>query len=320
MNINIYAHPSCLRHDTGPGHPERIARLEALLRLFDDMNLETMPAREAEMEELLRVHPQTYIDKVQDAIPEDGYACLDSDTVVSPGSWDAALHAAGAVCRAVDDVLSGKCTRAFCAVRPPGHHAFPDHPEGFCIFNNIAVGALHALNHPPLPILPPQGGGGGQGRGGRRVAIADFDVHHGNGTDAIARKHDGIFFASTHQWPFYPGTGLPEDDIAGRIVNRPLPANGGAAEFRAAWKEILEHMDAFRPELVFISAGFDAHRDDPLAQINLTEDDYAWITGELVKLADKHCGGKIVSALEGGYDLTALKNSVAAHLRTIMSS
>ena len=297
--FRIYTHPSCLRHDTGPGHSERAARLEVLLKLFDEMKLETIPAREAEMEELLRAHPQKYIDALQDAVPDHGYAYLDPDTVISPGSWDAALHAAGAVCQAVDDVLSGKCTRVFCAVRPPGHHAFPDHAEGFCIFASVAIGALHARQKI------------------KRIAIADFDVHHGNGTDAIARKHEGIFFSSTHQWPMYPATGLPEDNIAGHIVNATLPAGSGSAEFRAAWTDILKHMDAFKPELIMISAGFDAHRDDPLAQINLTEDDYKWVTEELVKLANKHCGGKIVSALEGGYSLEALKNSVAAHLEAL---
>lgn len=297
--FRIYTHPSCLTHDTGPGHPERAARLQTLLDLFEEMDLETMPAREAEMEELRRAHPQKYIDAVQEAVPDRGQAYLDADTAISPGSWDAALYAAGAVCQAADDTLAGKSTRAFCAVRPPGHHAFPDRPEGFCIFSNVAIGALHALQKV------------------KRVAVADFDVHHGNGTDAIARRHDGFFFASTHQWPLYPGTGLPEEDIAGRVINRPLPANAGTTEFRAAWTDILKYMDAFKPELVFISAGFDGHRDDPLAQLNLTEDDYIWLTGELVKLAEKHCGGKVISALEGGYDLTALKNSVAAHLKAL---
>lgn len=297
--MRIYTHPSCLKHDTGPGHPERAARLQTLLDLFEEMDIETTPAREAEMNELLRAHPQKYIDAVQEAVPDRGQAYLDADTALSPGSWDAALHAAGAVCQAVDDVLAGKCTRVFCAVRPPGHHAFPDRPEGFCIFSNVAIGALHALQKV------------------KRVAVVDFDVHHGNGTDAIARAHNGFFFASTHQWPLYPNTGLAEEDIAGRVVNRPLPANAGGAEFRAAWTDILKHMDAFKPELVFISAGFDGHRDDPLAQLNLTEDDYAWITGELVKLAVRHCGGKVISTLEGGYDLTALKNSVAAHINVL---
>jgi len=294
--MNIYTHPSCLQHDTGTGHPESIARLKILLELFNEMKIETTPAREAEMEELLRVHPQSYIDMIQDAIPDYGHVLLDGDTSLSPHSWEAAAHAAGAVCQAVDDVMTGTTTRAFCAVRPPGHHAHPDHAEGFCIFNNIAVGALHALQTI------------------KRVAIADFDVHHGNGTDLITRQHDGIFFASTHQSPLYPGTGMPEDNIAGRILNYPLPAQSGAQEFRTTWTDILKQMDKFAPELIMISAGFDAHRDDPLAQVNLTADDYQWITEELVKLADKHCGGKIVSTLEGGYDLPALKNSVAAHL------
>jgi acetoin utilization deacetylase AcuC-like enzyme len=298
MTLAIYTHPSCLKHDTGPGHPERIARLEVLLELFDEMKLSTIPAREASWGELSRAHPENYLMALQDAMPDQGRALLDADTAVSAQSWDAAIHAAGSVCQAVDDVLSGKSTRAFCAVRPPGHHAMPGNAEGFCLLANISIGALHALQKL------------------KRVAVIDFDVHHGNGTDAIARKH-GFFFASTHQWPMYPGTGLPQDDVPGRVINRPLAANSGGAEFRAAWNEILRHLDAFRPELILISAGFDAHRDDPLAQVNLTEDDYSWITSELVKLANKHCGGKIVSALEGGYDLAALKVSVAAHLKSL---
>lgn len=299
--IGIYTHPACLRHDTGPGHPERAARLRTLLDLFDEMKLPVTPAREAELEELLRVHPRKYIDAVQDSIPDHGLSYLDADTAVSSCSWDAASHAAGAVCQAVDDVLSVQCARAFCAVRPPGHHAFPDHPEGFCIFNNVAVGALHALQKL------------------KRVAIADFDVHHGNGTDFIARQNKGLFFASTHQSPLYPGTGMAEDDIEGRIINRPLPAGAGGVEFRTAWTDILKHMDDFQPEMIFISAGFDGHRDDPLAQLGLTEDDYGWITGELVRLADKHSGGRVVSTLEGGYDLGALKSSVSVHLRVLSS-
>jgi acetoin utilization deacetylase AcuC-like enzyme len=299
MMLAIYTHPSFLKHDTGPGHPERAARLEVILELLDEMKLETIPAREASWSELSRAHPESYLMALQDAIPDHGRALLDADTAISSQSWDAAAHAAGSVCQAVDDVLAGKTKRAFCAVRPPGHHAMPGNAEGFCLLANISIGALHALQKL------------------KRIAVVDFDVHHGNGTDAIARKHDGFFFASTHQWPMYPGTGLPEDDVPGRVVNRPLAANSGSTEFRAAWNEILKHLDAFKPELVLISAGFDAHRDDPLAQINLTEDDYSWITGELVKIADKHANGRIVSALEGGYDLAALKNSVAAHIKTL---
>jgi acetoin utilization deacetylase AcuC-like enzyme len=227
---------------------------------------------------------------------------LDGDTAVSPGSWEAALRAAGAVCQAVDDIMAGKCERAFCAVRPPGHHAFPDHAEGFCLFNNIFIGALHAQAK----------------HGIKRVAIVDFDVHHGNGSDFMARQHNGVFYASTHQWPLYPGTGLMEDNIAGRIVNVPLASGDGSLSFRNAWSNvILPELDAFKPVLLMISAGFDAHQDDPLANINLTEDDFRWITGEFVNIAGRHCDGRIVSVLEGGYNLDALKASTASHLSAL---
>ncbi len=302
--INIYTHPACLKHDTGPGHPECVARLEVLLELFDEMNLKTIPARKAAWEELTLVHPEDHLMAIQDAIPDHGHTDFVPETTISPGSWDAALYAAGAVCQAVDDVLSHTCARAFCAIRPPGHHAGVNTSEGFCILNNISIGALHALTKV------------------KRVAIADFDVHHGNGTDEISRLHKGIFFASTHQWPLYSGSrapeiNIPEPDLAARIINRSLAAQTGSQEFRAAWEDILTHMDSFKPDLIMISAGFDAHRDDPLAQINLTEDDYKWVTEKLVGLANRHCGGKVISALEGGYDLVSLKASVATHLSAL---
>jgi acetoin utilization deacetylase AcuC-like enzyme len=302
MKTHIYTHPSFLQHDTGPGHPERPDRLRVLLDLFDEepfSALPVIPAIEAEHTWIYRAHDEAYVTAIEDAIPDRGHVYVDGDTVVSPGSRDAAFHAAGAVCQAVNDVIGRQCDRAFCAVRPPGHHAFPSHAEGFCLFNNIFIGALHAQ----------------AAHGLERVAILDFDVHHGNGSDAMARRHPGIFYGSTHQWPLYPGTGLPEDDIPGRVVNVPLSAGDGGAAFRDAWSRvILPQLDAFAPQLIMISAGFDAHRDDPLAQINLVEGDFAWITDELNKIAARHAGGKIVSVLEGGYSLEALKASTAAHL------
>ena len=305
MKTRIYTHPCFLKHETGPGHPERPARLQVLLDLFKEEPFKDIPvitAREAERTEILLAHQEKYFDALEEAIPDDGLAAAGPDTVLSPGSWKAALRAAGAVCEAVDDVMTGKCGRAFCAVRPPGHHAFPGHPEGFCLFNNIFIGALHAQTH----------------HGVKRVAIVDFDVHHGNGSDFMARQHQGIFYGSTHQWPLYPGTGLIEDNIAGRIINIPLAAGDGSQAFRKAWSEIiLPELDSFKPGLLMISAGFDAHRDDPLAQINLDENDFRWITGELVKIAGRHCDGKIVSVLEGGYNLDALKASTAAHLSAL---
>ncbi len=299
---NIYTHPSGLRHDTGPGHAESIARLQVLLDLFAEQNWPTIPAQEAELERITRVHANDYVMALELAIPEDGLRPIDADTIVCPDSWEAILTAAGAVCQAVDDVLSGQCTRAFCAVRPPGHHAGPMNAEGFCLFNNIMVGALHALSHKNI----------------KRVAVIDFDVHHGNGSDEIARLHDNIFYASTHQFPLYPGTGLPEDNIKNRIVNIPLFANSNSEDFRTSYtRAIFPQLKAFAPDLIMISAGFDAHKDDPLAALNLTEEDYGWITEELVKIADKHCNGKIVSTLEGGYNLEALKSSVCAHINAL---
>ena len=306
MTLTLYTHPAGLTHDTGPGHPECAARLQVILDLFDEAPFNSLPrvtAREAEYEELLRAHDERYLERLQEAIPErrGEMRALDNDTIVSNGSWLAASHAAGAVCQAVDDIAAGNTMRAFCAGRPPGHHAFPDHAEGFCLLNNVMIGALHA-----------------QARGFTKIAIADFDVHHGNGTDAMARRHPNIFYASTHQWPLYPGTGLPGADVPGRIANRTLAAGDGPAEFRTAWADhLLPQLNAFTPDLLIISAGFDAHRDDPLAQINLVEADFGWITGELVAMAERCCSGKVVSVLEGGYDLEELKASVTVHLKAL---
>jgi acetoin utilization deacetylase AcuC-like enzyme len=301
MTINIYTHTIGLRHDTGPGHPESPARLQTLLDLFDEMGLDTIVAREADLQWIARAHPMRYIDALQDAIPDRGTILLDNDTVLSPASFDAALYAAGAVCQAVEDMAAGKATRAFCAMRPPGHHAEPEEAMGFCLFNNIFVGALHA-----------------QTLGLKRVAIVDFDVHHGNGSDVMARLHDDIFYASTHQWPLFPNTGGPDDSVPGRVLNVQLAAGDGSDAFRAAYRDrVFPALHAFKPDLIMISAGFDAHRDDPLAQINLGEDDFEWVTGELCALADQYAGGKVVSVLEGGYDLPALKSCAAAHIRAL---
>lgn len=305
MKTHIYTHASFLRHDTGPGHPERPERLRALLELFQEKPFSTLPviqAPEADPEWIARAHDENYIMAVEEAIPDHGLIRIDADTVASPGTGEAALRAAGAVCRAVDDVLGGVADRAFCAVRPPGHHAFPGHAEGFCLFNNIFIGACHAQ----------------EAHGLKRVAILDFDVHHGNGSDAMARLHPGIFYGSTHQWPLYPGTGLLKDNIPQRICNVPLAAGDGGEAFRRAWDDIiLPQLDLFAPELVMISAGFDAHRDDPLAQLELIEEDFAWITRRLTETAARHCGGRVVSVLEGGYDIAALKASTASHLMAL---
>jgi acetoin utilization deacetylase AcuC-like enzyme len=296
--MKIYTHPLFLKHDTGPGHPECPDRLRVLMELFEEQGYETTPAPEAEIEWIARAHDNDYIDHLQDVLPDRGLAYIDGDTVLSAHTWDAALHAAGAVCQAVEDVKSGKTKRAFCAVRPPGHHAEPAQAMGFCLFNNIFVGALHA-----------------QSLGLQKIAIVDFDVHHGNGSDSMVRLHDDIFYASSHQWPLFPGTGGPDDQIPGRLLNLPFAAGTGSADFRREYDQnIFPALNEFKPDLLMISAGFDAHRDDPLAQMNLLEDDFAWVTGKLCEIADRHCGGRVVSVLEGGYNLAALKSSVAAHL------
>lgn len=301
MTLKIYTHPSGLRHDTGPNHPESIERLRVLHGLFDEMGLKTVPAMEAELEWIARAHPQSHIDRIMDALPDRGLIYLDSDTVLSPGSWNAALHAAGAVCQAVQDIRNDLITRAFCASRPPGHHAEPEKPMGFCLFNSVFVGALHARS-----------------LGFKRVAIVDFDVHHGNGTDAMARLHDGVFFVSTHQWPLFPNTGGPEDQVPGRVLNIPLPSGTGSSEFRKVYSEqVLPALREYAPDLLMISAGFDAHRDDPLAQMNLDDDDFYWVTAELRKIAEESAGGRIVSVLEGGYNLPALKTATRAHLNAL---
>ncbi len=300
--LYIYVNRSGLRHDTGAGHPESPARLQAIIDLLGTPPYDSLPVIDstpAALPWILRAHTQRHIDRIEDSIPDHGTAFLDGDTVISPHSYDAALDAAGAVCHAVQAVHDDLCTRAFCAVRPPGHHAEPDHAMGFCLFNNIFIGARYAQENCGL----------------QKIAIVDFDVHHGNGTQSMARAADDILFISSHQSPFYPGTGAETDNIEDRILNVELAAGCDSATFRAAYEErVFPAIDRFSPDLIMISAGFDAHRDDPLAQMTLTEDDYAWVTGRLLALARRHCGGRIVSVLEGGYDLPSLKSCVAAHI------
>jgi len=307
MTTLLYTHPACLEHNPGRHHPESAARLRAVLDTLaapEFADLERREAPEAALEDLLRVHPRPYVERLLRAVPKSGHVGIDADTVLSPASGEAALRAAGAVVAAVDTVARGEADNAFCAVRPPGHHAEPDRAMGFCLFNNIAVGALRARAAHNLD----------------RIAVIDFDVHHGNGTQAAFEADGGLFYASTHQSPLYPGTGSASETGVGNIVNVPLRPMAGSREFRAAMSgHILPALDAFRPELVLISAGFDAHRSDPLAQLQLDEEDYAWVTERLIEIADRHAGGRLVSALEGGYDLPALGASVAAHVSVLMS-
>ena len=302
MSTGLYTPKACLDHNTGHGHPERIQRLSAILRLLDDPIYAALDRREAPAAtraQLARVHDESYIEAVFDAVPREGFGQLDGDTVLSPASGEAALRAAGAVTAAVGAVLGGEVKNAFCAVRPPGHHAERDVAMGFCIFNNVAVGAAEALAVHDLA----------------RVAIFDFDVHHGNGTQHIFAAEPRVLYASTHQSPLYPGTGAKSEKGVGNIVNAPLAPYAGSAEFRDACETaILPAIDRFRPELIMVSAGFDAHRADPLASLELETEDYAWITDRLVELAKVHCQGRIVSTLEGGYDLNALAESATAHI------
>lgn len=306
MSTALFTHQACLRHETGNGHPERSDRLRAVLAALEAPEFADLDRREAPMVDFAkigRVHSVGYAERLLSDIPVAGLAMLDSDTVVSPGSGEAALRAAGAVVAAIDAVAAGEVTNAFCAVRPPGHHAEPHRPMGFCLINNIAVGALHARDV----------------HGWHRVAVVDFDVHHGNGTQAMFEDDPELLYLSTHQWPLYPGTGSRNERGAhGNILNVLLPPAAGGAEFRrAVERDVLPALDAFRPDLLMISAGFDAHVDDPLANLSLDDEDFGWVTERLVETADRLCGKRIVSALEGGYNLAALGRSVQAHVRAL---
>jgi acetoin utilization deacetylase AcuC-like enzyme len=308
MTTQLITHPACLDHDPGPYHPENPRRLEAVLAALSApafAGLERVSAPRASDDQLCLVHPRSYVDGVLGSIPPQGRHQLDGDTIVSPGSGDAALRAAGAAVAGVDAVCEGRARNVFCAVRPPGHHAEADQSMGFCLFNNVAVAALHArVKH-----------------GLRRVAVIDFDVHHGNGTQHMFERDADLFYASSHEWPLYPGTGAAQEQgVAHNIVNAPLAGGAGGAEFRAAYTgKILPALDRVKPELVIISAGFDAHENDPLAGLRLHEDDYAWVTRALMEIARKYAKDRVVSCLEGGYDLDALAASSAAHVEALMA-
>ncbi|MEI7035822.1 histone deacetylase family protein [Fulvimonas yonginensis] len=302
--MRLYTHAACLQHDPGPGHPESPARLRAVLAALDRDRfamLDRVEAPRANRSALERVHDPAYVARILASAPPEGTSRLDEDTLMSPGSAEAALRAAGAVVAAVDAAVA-QGARAFCAVRPPGHHATASQAMGFCLFNNVAVGAAHALAVHGL----------------ERVAIADFDVHHGNGTQDIFAAEPRVLFASSHQSPLYPGTGHTDETGAGNLVNAPLPPGTGSQAFRRRWEqELLPRIAAFGPQLLLVSAGFDAHRADPLAQLELAADDYAWLTTRLLDVARDHAGGRMVSTLEGGYDLDALAASAAAHVAAL---
>jgi acetoin utilization deacetylase AcuC-like enzyme len=310
MATLLISHSAFLEHDTGPHHPERADRLRAVLAALEApafSSLVRVEAPPASIEQLCRVHPADYVEAILGIRPDEGERVhVDGDTVMSRGSAEAAQRAAGAVVAGVEAVMEGKAKTAFAAVRPPGHHAAPSIPGGFCLFNNIAIGARHA-----------------QARyGARRVAVLDFDVHHGQGTQAVVEPDADLFYASTHQYPLYPGTGFPsETGSANNVVNVPLRPGSGARQFRAAWGErILPALDAFAPELVMVSAGFDGHAADPLAQLELETDDFDWITRELLTIAARHAQGRVVSVLEGGYDLAALADATGSHVRLLMGA
>ena len=306
MTTLLFTHEACLAHDPGPHHPESPARLAAVLAALAEPPFAAVARREAPLAtpaQIALVHPGDFAERLLAAVPQRGYVAIDADTVLSPRSGEAALRAAGAAVAAVDAVINGEGPRAFCAVRPPGHHAEPCHAMGFCLFNSVAIGAQHAR----------------QAHGLTRVAVVDFDVHHGNGTQAAFESDPNLLYASTHQMPLYPGTGAVSERGVGNIVNAPLRPGAGSEPFRKAFTTtILPALDAFRPELLIISAGFDAHRADPLAQLMLVEADYAWCTERLMEIAVKHARGRVVSSLEGGYDLDALAASAAAHVAALM--
>ena len=308
MTTSLYTHEACLGHDPGGYHPESPERLRAVLEGLSTPAFAALDRRAAprgDLADIARVHPRNFIEALLAAVPERGHAAIDADTVLSPGSGEAALRAVGAVCAAVDAVMEGSINNAFCAVRPPGHHAEPERAMGFCLFNSVAIGALRAR----------------EVHGLERIAIIDFDVHHGNGTQAVCENDPALFYGSTHQSPLYPGTGARSETGVGNVVNVPLRPMSGSAEFRHAFNEfVLPALEDFRPDFLLISAGFDAHRSDPLAQLMLSEVDYAWATERLTACAGRHCRGRVVSTLEGGYDLAALASSAAAHVAALMAA
>ncbi len=307
MTTLLYTHASCVEHDPGTYHPECPDRLRSVNKALGADAFKALVRREAPeagIEDIERVHVQSYVETLLENVPKSGKVHLDPDTAMSPRSGEAALRASGAVCSAIDAVVAGEARNAFCAVRPPGHHAEASRAMGFCLFNSVAVGAQYARAK----------------HGMERVAVVDFDVHHGNGTQHSFENDKNLFYASSHQYPAYPGTGLTDETgVADNVCNVPMRPGAGSAEFRKGYENaILPSLRAFKPELLIVSAGFDAHADDPLAQIMLKTEDFGWVTERLLEVAEDCCGGRVVSSLEGGYDLDALGASVALHVKTLM--
>lgn len=307
MKTLVLQHEDCLRHDPGSRQPERIERVQAVLDGIRDLpGTETLPAPRATLDQISRIHPLEYwrhLAELEPAADDTGRrVALDYDTFMSAGTVDATLRGSGAACFALDQIASGKAKNAFCVIRPPGHHAETTRAMGFCLLNHVAVAARHAIAM----------------QAAERVAIVDFDVHHGNGTQAIFEDSPEVLFVSSHQMPLYPGSGYPDETGCGNIVNLPLSPGDDGEAFRAAWSgRGLPAVERFQPDLLIISAGFDGHRRDPLGGLELEDDDYGWITRELCAIADGACNGKVISLLEGGYDLQALGTASAAHVKAL---
>lgn len=303
MSTIIIKHDDCLRHDPGPRHPESTRRVNAVISGLEDLKgLQHLPAPSATEEQILRVHPQAFWTDIMASEPSEGTVAIDADTFLSNGSVDATLRASGGLCYAIDQILEDKTLRAFCAVRPPGHHSETETAMGFCLLNHVAIGARHALENPAI----------------KRVAIIDFDVHHGNGTQAIFEDSPNVLFVSSHQLPLYPGTGAADETGCGNILNLPLAPGDGSRKFRKTWSQHgLPAVHSFAPDLILISAGFDAHQRDPLGQIELQDADYHWITRQICDIATDSCQGRVASILEGGYDLQALATASRAHVKAL---
>ena len=299
----VFSHPDCLLHREPEGHPEQVARLRAVEAGLAGLPVTRREAPVAERADVLRCHPEAYLARVEAALPQAGLAMLDGDTYLAPGSLRAALRGVGGVCAAVDAVIAGAARTAFVACRPPGHHAETARAMGFCLFGAVAIGAKRALDHHGLA----------------RVAVLDFDVHHGNGTQDLLWDEARAIFVSSHQMPLYPGSGAAEErGVHGQVINLPLRGGSGGAAMRAVWARALDRVRDFAPELILVSAGFDAHEDDPLAGLNWRVEDFIWLTEAICDLAEEVCGGRVVSALEGGYDLAALAACSAAHVKVLL--
>jgi len=307
MSTIFISHTDCLNHITPENHPERVERLVSIMDSLSDLespNLIRLDAPLCKESDIMRAHPKEYLDKIKQLNPTNGHISLDADTFMSTGSLSAAMRGVGGIIRAIDLVMDGKATNGFVATRPPGHHAEKATPMGFCLFGNVSIATKHILDHHQLS----------------KVAIVDFDVHHGNGTQDILWDETRALFISSHQMPLYPGTGTEQETGAqNNIINLPLSPDSTGKEFRNIYeRRVFPVLDEFSPDFILISAGFDAHTMDPLANLNLTEEDFSWITGCLCDLADKHCNGRVVSTLEGGYDLDALAKSVKKHLEVLL--